>query len=129
MLSLSREPPTVTVCSFFPSSSPVTIRSVLEFTSAGNPDTFPFRKKQLKESTPGTPALSQIRTLAFRRAAGLGERLLLLAQDLPSEVTEENTIPTYKKRFRYERCGVVSVSMPFMWSSCPRALKGRVEMA
>ncbi|ROL50731.1 HemK methyltransferase family member 1 [Anabarilius grahami] len=60
-------------------------------------------KKQLKESTPGTPALSQIRTLAFRRAAGLGERLLLLAQDLPSEVTEANTIPTYKKRFRQRR--------------------------
>lgn len=33
---------------FFPSSSPVTKRSVLEFTSADNPNTFPFRKKQLR---------------------------------------------------------------------------------
>lgn len=84
------------------------------------------RSTRAAGSTPGTPALSQIRSLAFRWAAGLGERLLLLAQDLPSEVTEENTIPAYKKRFRYERRGVASVSMPFMWSSGPRALEGRV---
>ncbi len=84
------------------------------------------RSTRAAGSTPGTPALSQIRSLAFRRAAGLGERLLLLAQDLPSEVTEDNTIPAYNRRFRYERCGVASVPMPFMWSSGPRALEGRV---
>jgi len=44
-------------------------------------------------------------------------------------VSEENTIPIYKKNFGYERCGVVSVPMPFKWSSGPHALKGRVEMA
>lgn len=97
-------------------------------TSAGKSWYVPLQK-EAAESTPGTPALSQIRSLAFRWAAGLGERLLLLAQDLPSEVIEENTIPIYKKRFGYERCGVVFVPMPFMWSSGPHALKGRVEMA
>lgn len=46
----ARAPDSPSLQLFPPSSSPVPIRSVLQFTSAGNPDTFPFGKKKHKGS-------------------------------------------------------------------------------